>query len=54
METYSKMMKGRSVDQIVNQTTTTSKNRRTTEEEALNEPINNVCHFNDEEIAFQG
>jgi hypothetical protein len=54
METYSEMMKVRSAGQIVNQTTTTSSNRRTGEEEALIEPVNNVCSFNDDEIEFQG
>jgi hypothetical protein len=39
---------------IVNQTTTTSNNRQTNEEEALTEPVNNVCSFNDDEIALQG
>jgi hypothetical protein len=52
METYSEMMKGKSTGRIVNQTTT-SNNRRTNEEEALAEPINNVCSFNDHEIALQ-
>jgi hypothetical protein len=52
METYSETMKGRSAGRIVNQTTTSS-NRRTNEEEALTEPVNNVCSFNDDEIALQ-
>jgi hypothetical protein len=54
METYSEMMKGRSVGRIVNQTTTTSNNRRTIREEALIELVNNVCSFNDDEISLQG
>jgi hypothetical protein len=54
METYSETMKGRSAGRIVNQTTTTNSNRQTNEEEALIEPINNVCSFNDDEIALQG
>jgi hypothetical protein len=33
--------------------TTTSNNRRTSEEEAPTEPVNNVCSFNDDEIAFK-
>jgi hypothetical protein len=53
METYSEMMKGIIPCRIANQTTTTSNNRRTNEEEALTEPINNVCSFNDDEIALQ-
>jgi hypothetical protein len=54
METYPETMKGGSAGQIVNQTTTTSSNRRTNEEEALIEPVNNVCSFNDDKIALQG
>jgi hypothetical protein len=30
-----------------------SNDRRTNEEEAPTEPVNNVCSFNDDEIAFQ-
>jgi hypothetical protein len=52
METYSKMMKCRSTGQIAN-ATTTSNNRQTNEEEALTELVNNVCSFNDDEIALQ-
>ena len=52
METYSEMMKGRRTGRIVNQTTISS-NRRTSEEEALIEPVNNVCSFNDNEIATE-
>jgi hypothetical protein len=33
--------------------TTTRNNRRTNEEEAPTELVNNVCSFNDDEIAFQ-
>jgi hypothetical protein len=53
METYSETMKGRSSGRIVNQTTTKNSNRQTREEEALTEPVNNVCSFNDDEIALQ-
>jgi len=53
METYSETMKGKSAGRIVNQTTTSS-NRQTSEEEELTEPVNNVCSFNDDKIAFQG
>jgi hypothetical protein len=52
METYSETMKCKSASGIVNKTTT-SNNRRTNEEEALTEPVNNVCIFNDNEIALQ-
>jgi hypothetical protein len=52
METYSKTMKGRTAGRIVNQTTT-SKNQRTSEKEALTELVNNVCSFNDDEIALK-
>ena len=50
METYSEMMKGRSVGRIVTQTT--SCNWRTNEEEKPTEPVNNVCSFIDDEISF--
>jgi hypothetical protein len=33
--------------------TTTSKNRGTNKQEAPTEPVNNVCIFNDNQIAFQ-
>jgi hypothetical protein len=52
METYSETMKCRSIGEIANETTT-SNNRRTSEEEVLIEPVNNVCSFNDDEIALQ-
>jgi hypothetical protein len=52
METYSETTKCRSAGRIENETTTTN-NRRTNEEEALTEPVNNVCSFNDDEIALQ-
>jgi hypothetical protein len=52
METYSEMMKGRSIGRIVNKTTTSS-NQRTNEEEALTELVNNVFSFNDDEITLQ-
>jgi len=45
IETYSKMMKCRSESRIANQTTTSS-NRQNNEEEALTEPVKNVCSFN--------
>jgi hypothetical protein len=53
METFSQTMKVRSLGRIVNQTTTTTNNQRTNEEEALTELVNNVCSFNDDEIALQ-
>jgi hypothetical protein len=54
MKNYTETIKGRSAGRIVNQTTTTSSNRQTCKEEALIEPVNNVCSFNDDEIALQG
>jgi hypothetical protein len=45
-------MKCRSAGRIASETTT-SNNRETNEEEALTEPVNNVCSFNDYEIALQ-
>jgi hypothetical protein len=41
-------MKCRSAGRIASETTT-SNNRETNEEEALTEPVNNVCSFNDYE-----
>jgi hypothetical protein len=52
METHSDMMKSESVGRIVNQITTCN-NRRTSEKEELTKPVNNVCSFNDDEIALQ-
>jgi hypothetical protein len=33
--------------------TTTSNNQQTSEQAATTEPLNNICIFNDEQIAFQ-